>query len=333
MSYSLFLSDLQRPYWVGQAKGITTVRLPQLNRYFFPSKYKMKRQNPFFSTGSKSRPTSSGSESRTCQTFSTFFYATLLLLPMMLFLSCTEAENRNKATGAPEHPVNQHIETLADPVYTVTRLSQPVEIDSKWDKDPWNDIAALHLNQHMGDEPDPRPEVYAKVAYDEEAIYVIFQVHDQYVRCVVDEYQGPVSRDSCVEFFFTPGTDISKGYFNLETNCGGTALFAFQKERGVERVNIPRSQFDRIDLAHSMPRIVEPEITNPVTWTIEYRLPIDILTRYTDISTPAPGVEWRANFYKIASGTSHPHYLTWSFVDHPVPQFHLPEFFGSIVFE
>jgi hypothetical protein len=218
-------------------------------------------------------------------------------------------------------------------LYKVAQFTQPVEIDSNWDKSTWSEIPALSLNNHMGYEPDYRPDVQARVAYDEHAIYVIFHVDDRFVRCVVDEYQGPVYTDSCVEFFFVPGSDISNGYFNLEVNCGGTALFAFQKQRGVGRINIPESIFERIDLAHSMPRIVEPEITDPVTWTIEYRIPFDILTQYTEVTHPAPGVEWRANFYKIGDETSNPHWLTWSFVNHPEPDFHRPEFFGSLVFE
>lgn len=217
--------------------------------------------------------------------------------------------------------------------YMVTRLTQPVEINSVWDKDPWNDIPSLQLNNYMGDKPGHRPDVHTKVAYDENAVYVIFHVDDQFVRCVVDEYQGPVYTDSCVEFFFVPSGDISNGYFNLEVNCGGTALFHFQNERGVDRVRIPEAAFKKIELAASMPRIVDPEITDPVIWTIEYRIPFDILAQFTTVIQPAPGVEWRANFYKIGDRTSHPHWLTWSYVDHPRPDFHRPEFFGTLIFE
>ncbi|WP_084088461.1 carbohydrate-binding family 9-like protein [Fodinibius roseus] len=38
-------------------------------------------------------------------------------------------------------------------------------------------------------------------------------------------------------------------------------------------------------------------------------------------------------FYKIADKTSHPHYLSWALIEHPEPHFHLPEYFGTIVFE
>lgn len=217
-------------------------------------------------------------------------------------------------------------------IHHVPRISRPVRIDSNWDKAPWRGFTPLRLENYMGDLPEHRPGVEVKVAHDEESIYVIFKVDDQYVHCIVDEYQGPVYRDSCVEFFFTPSTDLSNGYFNLEVNCGGTALFHFQKEGG-QRVRIPRSEFDKIELAASMPRIVDPEIQDPVTWTLEYRIPIAMLEQYTQVERPGSGVEWRANFYKIADRTSHPHWLTWSFVDHPTPRFHMPEYFGTLRFE
>jgi hypothetical protein len=47
---------------------------------------------------------------------------------------------------------------------------------------------------------------------------------------------------------------------------------------------------------------------------------------------PAPGVRWRANFYKCAEHNSHPHWLMWAPIDFPKPNFHLPEFFGTLEF-
>ena len=53
---------------------------------------------------------------------------------------------------------------------------------------------------------------------------MIFRVEDRYVRAVSKNYHDSVCKDSCAEFFFTPGTDISAGYFNVEINCGGVML-------------------------------------------------------------------------------------------------------------
>ena len=216
--------------------------------------------------------------------------------------------------------------------YTVTRLTQPVEINSIWNKSPWKDIPTLTLDHFMGDRPEHQPDVQAKVAYDKEAIYVIFQVKDRHVRCVTEQYQGSVYKDSCVEFFFTPAADVSRGYFNLEMNCIGTALFKFHDTRNDSLVEVSKADFDKVKVAHSVSSPVIDEIREPTTWTVEYRIPFGILNKYVNLTRPAPGVEWKANFYKIANDSSHPHWLTWSKVDLPKPDFHRPEFFGTLTF-
>jgi hypothetical protein len=136
-----------------------------------------------------------------------------------------------------------------------------------------------------------------------------------------------------VEFFFTPGIHLGLSYFNLEVNCGGTMLFWWHPE-GVPATPVGEADASAIAISHTLSKIVEPEITDPVAWTVEYRLPFALIAKYCpDASAPAPGVQWRANFYKCADRTSHPHWLTWSFVDHPVPRFHLPAYFGILDFQ
>jgi hypothetical protein len=215
---------------------------------------------------------------------------------------------------------------------TVTRLTTAPKIDANWAKSPWNSICPESICHPMGERPEHFPKTQVKIAYDETALYVIFRVEDRYVRAVTPKDQGPVYTDSCVEFFFSPGPDGSLGYFNVEMNCGGTMLFHFQRAFGKDTVEIPATEFAAVTRAHSMPTIVDPEMIFPTTWTVEYRLPIEILKKYCPITMPAPGVVWRANFYKCGDSTSHPHWLTWSPVAFPTPNFHLPEFFGELKF-
>src|SRR5262249_32397019 len=70
-----------------------------------------------------------------------------------------------------------------------------------------------------------QPKVQAKVAHDDRYLYLIWRVEDQYVLAKRTQHQQDVYRDSCVEFFFTPGANpAERGYFNLETNCTGVKL-------------------------------------------------------------------------------------------------------------
>ena len=219
------------------------------------------------------------------------------------------------------------------PVYSVKKLTQPLNIDAKWDKPQWKSIEALELNNYMGDKPAFSPTVQAKMMYDDENIYVIFLVNDQFVRCITKDINGPVWEDSAVELFFAPDTSLPLRYFNLEINCGGTPLMHYNIIPRKEVENLKIEDIEKIEIAHSLPQIVDPEIREQVTWTLEYRIPIDILRKYSNITQPKPGIIWRANFYKCADKTSNPHYLTWSLVDNIKPDFHLPHFLGILKFE
>jgi hypothetical protein len=216
--------------------------------------------------------------------------------------------------------------------YQVHRLAEPMVIDGDWDKPQWQKVQPLDIRLFMGDEPEHQPRTRAKALYDEENIYVIFRVEDRYVRAVEKGFHSSVCLDSCVEFFFTPGSEIKLGYFNVETNCGGTILFHYQTARNQNLKALDISDCKRVEIAHSLPKFIDPERTEPVTWTLEYRLPIEILEKYSPIIRPKPGVKWRANFYKCADRTSHPHWLTWSLVENDRPNFHLPEYFGTLKF-
>lgn len=214
----------------------------------------------------------------------------------------------------------------------VSRLTSVPAIDSSWDKKEWSTIEAIKIDNYMGRLPEHQPKTLAKMGYDSENIYVIFKVEDQFVRAVTDGFHEPVWEDSCCEFFFTPGKDIDKGYFNLEMNCGGTLLLHFNKVARKDMVEVDVADCKKIEISASLPPIIDPEITEPTTWMLEYKIPIAILEKYTTVEKPATGVTWKGNFYKCGDKTSQPHWLTWSVVDEPDPNFHVPESFGSLEF-
>lgn len=217
-------------------------------------------------------------------------------------------------------------------VYNVVRLNKSLTIDANWDKSQWQKVKSVEIKNLMGDKPKFIPSAQAKMMYDDKNVYVIFRVMDQYVRCIEQDYNGPVWGDSCVEFFFAPDSNLPLRYFNLEINCGGIALMHYNIVPRKEYKKLDAEEIKQIEIAHSLPQKVDPEMTDPVNWTIEYRIPLRILENYSSITHPAKGIIWRANFYKIADKTSNPHYMTWSYIGNIKPDFHLPQFFGMLKF-
>lgn len=217
--------------------------------------------------------------------------------------------------------------------YNVVKLDHPVQIDGNWNKTEWQNVKAIDIKNRMGDKPIFTPNVKAKMMYDDENLYVIFHVDDRYVRCLITDYNGAVYEESAVEFFFSPDPEFPDRYFNLEINCGGTPLMHYNDFAAKTHTSLDLEDIKKVEIAHSLPHVVDPEISNSVTWTLEYKIPLAMLEKYSKIIYPKPGIDWRANFYKIAEKGSNVHFLTWSVVNNPVPNFHLPRFFGIIKFE
>lgn len=234
---------------------------------------------------------------------------------------------------SPIHLIKKADEKLESKEYLVSKLKKPLKIDANWDKAQWKKIETIKIENYMGTVSPFKPTVEAKMMYDDENVYIIFRVKDRFVKSSVTKINGCVSCDSCVEFFFSPDMNEPLKYFNLEINAGGTPLMQYATMPRKQYINLDPEVIKQIEIAHSLPSVVDPELTEPTTWTIEYRLPLSVLRKHANITNPAPGVVWKANFYKTGSKTSNPNYLTWNFVDNPRPDFHLPQFFGIIKFQ
>ena len=233
------------------------------------------------------------------------------------------------------HPKTDILSTMTSnrSKYNIKRCQPQIAPDGLWQGPFWTDVPALSIDNHMGQKPQHVPPTQAKICYDSDNLYVIFRVKDQYVRCLATRYADPVWQDSCVEFFFTPGDDPSCGYFNIETNACGVMLMAHQKARDTQLIPVTETDASQIEITHSLPKTLDHEITDPIEWTLQYKLPLEILASYANVTKPAPGVVWRGNLYKCGDKTSKPHWLTWSKIDLHQPDFHQPDFFRTLIFQ
>jgi len=218
--------------------------------------------------------------------------------------------------------------------HTVYRSVAPRQSQLDWNGMNWRDVAPLCIDQFHPDSTDHRPVTHAKLSWSDDALHVIFRVLDRYVVCQKREYQGPVCRDSCVEIFLQPEPD--RGYFNFEFNCGGEMLLFYIEDptpqgQSFKRFQpVPREVAREIQVVTSLPPLIEREITDTIEWRLEATIPLSIMRAYV------PGVcfggqSWRANLYKCASESSHPHWASWSNVGSKL-SFHQPERFGALNF-
>ncbi|OOQ59539.1 carbohydrate-binding family 9-like protein [Mucilaginibacter pedocola] len=168
------------------------------------------------------------------------------------------------------------------------------------------------------------PDVQFSLAYDNGAIYLKYLVIEPTVRAEVEEIGGPVYEDSCVEFFIAFGD--AEAYYNFEFNSLGVCLAGFGP--GKQRQVFPVEAVSKIKVHAVYPE--QDELTGLFHWSITIKLPLDAFIHHQ--ITSLLGQSARVNFYKCGDLLPNPHFLTWAPIEHPFPEFHLPQFFGKLVF-
>lgn len=208
--------------------------------------------------------------------------------------------------------------------YTITRT-----VPAKWERLP-----VAEVSQFLPQSSEHHPRTHARLAHDTQRLFGRFEVEDRYIRCTRTGYGSEVWKDSCVEFFAEPKP--GRGYFNFEFNCGGAFLVNHivdptRTPAGFKQfTRLPEAEAKVIQVRTTLPAVIEPEITGPVEWTLEFSIPFSLFEPYVGPVGEVAGQMWRGNFFKCAEDNSHPHWAAWSPVDEF--NFHLPRCFGELRF-
>lgn len=219
--------------------------------------------------------------------------------------------------------------------YVVRRTNEKPELTGDWNGAVWRKADITEIAEFRPEGSDHRPRTQVRMLYDDENIYTIFRVEDNYVRSVHTDYCGLVCTDSCVEVYLHPRAD--KGYFNFEFNCGGVLNVSYIEDHertpdGFKKfMKLPADHGHMVSVYHSMPEVVDPEIQEPTTWILECAIPVKLIEEYVGALGDVNGQSWKGNFYKCGDDTSHPHWGAWSPVT--AVNFHLPDCYGTFRFE
>jgi hypothetical protein len=191
----------------------------------------------------------------------------------------------------------------------------------------------LELNEekhHIGcrnwvDKYHFQPLAAFTIAYSDKYIYVDFYVRGNNLRAVNHTNNSPVAEDSCVEFFLS--IPESKEYWNFEFNCIGT-VNASHRETRENPTRLTDCEIAQIKRFASCGTVPFEEKEGIHSWNLMIAIPFSLIGLD---ATNLPELI-KGNFYKCGSKTSTPHLLSWSPIEYPKPDFHRPEFFGTIEF-
>lgn len=170
-----------------------------------------------------------------------------------------------------------------------------------------------------------KPIVVFDIARSNQYLYIRYFVKGLSIKAMYEKDDSHVHMDSCVEFFMQHEGD--KGYMNFEFNCIGTCDASRRISR-TEKTSLTPAEYASIKRYSSLERTPFPERTGIHAWELLVAIPF-VLMGLDPGNLPE---KIRGNFYNCADDTEYPHFVSWSPIDLPSPNFHCPPFFGEIYF-
>lgn len=191
----------------------------------------------------------------------------------------------------------------------------------------WEGIRSASVDNYLWINNDYKPKVDGKLCYSDEYLFVNFKSFEKDITANRTRINEPVHKDSCVELFINLFPNKTKKYFNFEINALGVIFVAFgtTKERSV----LPVEEIEKIQI-HSIINKQSIGDCRHDYWEIFYKIPFNIFEKYYESKFEA--CEAKVNFYKCGDESLFEHYGVWNNIESSKPNFHLPDYFGKLIF-
>ena len=192
----------------------------------------------------------------------------------------------------------------------------------------WKGVLSIQLDNYLWMNNNYRPKVEVKVCYSAENLFVYFRTIESEITARFKYINDLVHKDSCVEFFINLFPNQSDKYLNFEMNPLGTIYVEFGDTQNRDLLSIDDIKQIEIKSSIKTPTIGHYGSSN---WEVAYKIPFTLFEKMYQLNFV--GDNAKGNFYKCGDESKFEHYGCWNKIDSVKPNFHLPTYFGELIFE
>jgi alpha-galactosidase len=215
--------------------------------------------------------------------------------------------------------MNQHKQTMDEQTAVAVRMRESLDPEGFPKSSAWELAKALRFDADWkGKNADPERETEVRLLWTPETLYLRFRAKFRTITIFVDaEPSGRREQlwdRDVVEVFLQPDPSKLRRYKEFEVSPNG------------RWIDLDIAPGEKHDLKSGLRRRV---ILNDAskTWNAELAIPMNCLVNRFD-----PGAAWRVNFYRVEGATEPRFYSAWRPTGTAVPNFHIPEAFGQLIF-
>jgi hypothetical protein len=215
----------------------------------------------------------------------------------------------------------------------IARANGPVTVDGDPSDAVWHAATPIEFIYPWADESgEPQQGTTARMLWDDEALYILYECVDPYLDAEVTEHDGPVYAEDAVEIFVTPDADDITAYFGYEMNIRGVFLDYMAFGGGQEWTENIHFEWESegVDIATSWEGTLNDHTDRDEGWVLEVAIPWDNFRHLGGAVPPRPGDLWRLNLNRTAGHMGR--FSLWSDTGTPWAAFHHSVRFGKAWF-
>ena len=215
--------------------------------------------------------------------------------------------------------MNRADELLNRAKAVAVRMTEPCDVEGFPASSSWECAAPLRFNADwQGKNADPKRETEVRLLWTHGALFLRFRARYRTIS-VFPDAEPSGRRDQLwdrdvAEAFLQPDRSNPRRYKEFEVSPNGCWI------------DLDIAPGEKHDLKSGLRRRVILDETSRM-WTAELAIPMQCLLQKFD-----PALIWRVNFYRVEGAEEPRFYSAWRPTGTAVPNFHVPEAFGELVF-
>jgi alpha-galactosidase len=215
--------------------------------------------------------------------------------------------------------MTEHGLTSGDRTAVAVRMEEPADGEGFPSRTSWETAERVRFNADwQGRNADPERATEVRLLWTPETLYLRFAAKFRVITVLADsEPNGRRNQlwdRDVAEVFLQPNPSEPRRYKEFEVSPNGMWI------------DLEIARGEKHDLRSGLRRRVI--LNEPARiWIAELALPMKALVEPFD-----PAAHWRVNFYRVEGAAEPRFYSAWQPTGTAVPNYHVPEAFGSLVF-
>jgi hypothetical protein len=180
------------------------------------------------------------------------------------------------------------------PIFKASRTNQPIIIDGKMEEDIWSNAEARTFdNFYRIDEPDDQQQTTFRMLWDEQNLYLFYQMEDKYLTARETKRDGEPYLDDCAEIFFISAPDSLDTHFGYELNLNKASNDFIYFNDFYDGEDLAFKGFDPdFEVEVTFKGTINDNSDIDVGWTMELAIPLSNFGKLGQVVPVTAGNKW-----------------------------------------